>query len=95
MRHTPFNKSFLGPNYIKNNINPSFVLRGTNIGFFMVKKPLAVLISEHKKTKINDLPMDLQVLFGFLTLVVDIEYRNRYGSRLLDKAGTARMEVKK
>jgi hypothetical protein len=44
----------------------------------MAKKPLAVLISKHKNTKINDLPMDMQVLFGFLTLIVDIEHRSRH-----------------
>jgi hypothetical protein len=56
------------------------------------KKPLAVLISKHKNTKVNSLPTDMQVLFGFLTLIVEIKYRNRYGSHLMDQAGTVRME---
>jgi len=43
------------------------------------EKPLAMLISKHQNTKINSLPTDMQVLFGLLTLIVDIKYRNRYG----------------
>ncbi len=50
-------------------------------------KSLAVLISKHKKTKINNLPTDMQVLFGFLTLVVDIKYRNRYGAAIERQKG--------
>lgn len=42
-------------------------------------KSLATLIAKHKNTKVNGLPTDMQVLFGFLTLIVDIKYRNRYG----------------
>lgn len=45
-------------------------------------KSLAVLISKHKNTKINNLPTDMQVLFGFLTLIVDIKYRNKYGAAI-------------
>jgi hypothetical protein len=45
-------------------------------------KSLAVLISEHKNTKINNLPTDMQVLFGFLTLLVDIKYRNKNGAAI-------------
>lgn len=43
---------------------------------------LAVLISEHKNTNINNLPTDMLVLFGFLTLIVDIKYRNKYGAAI-------------
>ena len=46
------------------------------------QKPLTVLISKHKNTKINNLPTDMQVLFGFLTLIVDIKYRNKYGAAI-------------
>ena len=42
------------------------------------KKPLAMLIAEHNNTNINDLTTDMQVLFGLLKLVIDIQYRNRY-----------------
>lgn len=45
-------------------------------------KTLSALISEHKNTKVNDLPTDMQVLFGFLTLVVDIKYKNKYGAAI-------------
>lgn len=41
-----------------------------------------MLIIRHKDTKINNLPTDMQVLFGFLTLIVDIRYRNRYGDMI-------------
>lgn len=44
------------------------------------QKPLVALIANHKNTKINNLPTDMQVLFGFLTLIVDIKYRNQYGA---------------
>lgn len=46
------------------------------------KKPLAVFIAKCKDTKINNLPTDAQVLFGFLTLIVDIRYRARYKSAI-------------
>lgn len=49
------------------------------------QKPLAVLISEHKTTKINNLPTDMQVLFGFLALIVDIKYHNQYGAAVQDR----------
>lgn len=42
------------------------------------EKSLAVLISKHKKTNINNLPTDMQTLFGLLKLIVDIKYRKRY-----------------
>lgn len=45
-------------------------------------KSLAVLISKHKNTKINNLSTDMQVLFGFLALIVDIQYRNKYGAAI-------------
>lgn len=43
---------------------------------------LSELISKHKNTKINDLPTDMQVLFGFMTLIVDIKYRHKYGAAI-------------
>lgn len=49
------------------------------------KKSLAGLIAKHKNTKINGLPSDMQVLLGFLTLIVDIKYRNRYGDTFDEK----------
>lgn len=42
------------------------------------------LIAEHKTTKITDLPTDMQVVLGFLTLIVDIQYRNKYGCMIDD-----------
>jgi hypothetical protein len=48
-------------------------------------KSLAELISKHKNTKIKNLPTDMQVLFGFLTLVVDIKYRNEYGAAIANQ----------
>jgi len=59
------------------------------------EESLAVLISRHKNTKISSLPRDMQVLFGFLTLMVDIKYRARYGSHLMDHTTTVRMEEQK
>ena len=52
----------------------------------------AALVAEHKNTKISDLPTDMQVLFGFLALVVDIKYRHRYGSSLLEATTRGRMD---
>lgn len=39
---------------------------------------LSVLITKHKKSKITEIPTDMQVLFEFLTLIVDIKYRHKY-----------------
>jgi hypothetical protein len=61
----------------------------------MPKQSLALLLARHRNTKINDLPTDVQVLFGFLTLLVDIKYRNRYGSPLLENTIRARMDGQK
>lgn len=58
----------------------------------MPKQSLAMLLARHKNVKLNDLPTDVQVLFGFLTLLVDIKYRNRYGSSLLETTTRARMD---
>jgi hypothetical protein len=59
------------------------------------EKSLEVLISEHKNTKINSLPTDMQVLFGFLTLIVDIKYRIHYESPLMDETEASRMVEQK
>lgn len=40
---------------------------------------LSSFVAANKASNINDLTTDAQVLFGFLTLLVDIQYRNRYG----------------
>ena len=56
------------------------------------KQPLAVLVAKHKDTKINSLPTDMQVLFGFLTLIVDIKYRNRYGAMIDEKTDSGYSE---
>jgi len=45
-------------------------------------KTLAVLIAEYKNAKINDLPTDMQVLFGLLKLIVDIRYRVKHDSTI-------------
>lgn len=62
------------------------------IGVSAPKKSLSVLLGRHENTKINDMPIDVQVLFGFLTLLVDIKYRNRYGSPLLETVVRSRMD---
>lgn len=56
------------------------------------KKSLAVLIAKHKNTKITGLPTDMQVLLGFLTLIVDIKYRNRYGAMIDGKTDSGYSE---
>lgn len=50
------------------------------------RKTLGELIVKNKNTKVADLPTDMQVLFGFLTLIVDIKYRNKYGSTIDDQS---------
>lgn len=50
------------------------------------KKNLGELIAKHKNTKVTGLPTDMQVLFGFLTLIVDIKYRNRYGATIEEQS---------
>lgn len=50
------------------------------------KKSIGEQIAQHKSTKITSLPTDMQVLFGFLTLIVDIKYRNRYGTTLEEQS---------
>lgn len=49
-------------------------------------KTLGGLIAKNKSTKVADLPTDMQVLFGFLTLIVDIKYRNKYGGAIDDQS---------
>ena len=58
----------------------------------MPKQSLALLLARHKNVKLNEPPTDIQVLFGFLALLVDIKYRNRYGSSLLKAATRGRMD---
>lgn len=45
-------------------------------------KTLGGILTKHKNTKIADLPTDLQVTLGFLTLIVDIKYRDKYGCKI-------------
>lgn len=43
------------------------------------------LVERHEDIRsINDLSTDAQTLFGFLALIVDIKYRNRYGHTFED-----------
>lgn len=58
----------------------------------MPKQSFAMLLARHKNVKLCDLPTDIQVLFGFLALLVDIKYRNRYGSSLLETTARGRMD---
>lgn len=47
------------------------------------RRSLPSLIQKNNKS-INDFSTEAQTLFGFLVLVVDIKYRNKYGHRLGD-----------
>ncbi len=40
---------------------------------------IAILIAKNQTDKIDSLSTDAQVLLGFLTLLVDIKYRSKYG----------------
>ncbi len=51
------------------------------------RSSLKSLISKNQSSSIDDLSTDAQVLFGFLTLIVDIKYRSRYGKRFEDQRG--------
>jgi hypothetical protein len=42
-------------------------------------KDIRSVISKNRTDKADELSTDAQVLFGFLTLLVDIRYRNKYG----------------
>jgi hypothetical protein len=45
-----------------------------------MNKRLNHLIDQYSNARsVNDLPTDSQVLVGFLALIVDIKYRNKYG----------------
>lgn len=51
-------------------------------------KTLSDLIATRNKTKkLDGLPTDLQIVFDFLVLVVDIQYRNKHGSTIKDQKG--------
>ena len=41
-------------------------------------KSIKHLIAQNQVRKIDDLSTDAHVLFGLLTLVIDIQYRNKY-----------------
>jgi len=47
---------------------------------------LKTLISANRMSSVDDLSTDAQVLFGFLTLIVDIKYRNKYGKPFEDQS---------
>lgn len=55
-------------------------------------KTLGGLIAKHSKTKVNQLPTDMQVVLGFLNLIVDIKYRNRYGAMIDGKSNSGYSE---
>jgi hypothetical protein len=42
-------------------------------------KTLAKFINSNQSKDVDKLSTDAQVLFGFLSLIIDIKYRNRYG----------------
>lgn len=46
------------------------------------KRRINKIISSNRTQKVRNLNPDGQVLFEFLTLLVDIHYRERYGTRL-------------
>lgn len=47
-----------------------------------MNKRLTKLIKHTSSTKhLDDLPTDAQVLFGLLSLIVDIKYHNKYGKK--------------
>jgi hypothetical protein len=54
------------------------------MGNSKISKPLTMgaIFKLDTKGKVDDLPIDAQVLFGFLKLLVNIRYRQRYGSLL-------------
>jgi hypothetical protein len=53
-----------------------------------MNKRLNHLIDQHSNARsIDDLPTDAQVLFGFLALIVDIKYRNKYGKPFEEQRG--------
>ena len=43
------------------------------------KNRITNLVAQNHTGKVDNLSTDAQVLFGFLSLLVDIKYRNRYG----------------
>ena len=48
---------------------------------------ISKLISTNQVKLVDSLSTDAQVLFGFLSLIVDIRYRNRYGENFTDQHG--------
>ena len=49
---------------------------------------LAKLINiNSSSTHLDDLSTDAQVLFGFLTLIIDIKYRHAYGKKFEEQRG--------
>jgi hypothetical protein len=53
------------------------------------RKPRTVsaLINRSRTKNVANLSTEAQTLFGLLTLIVDIKYRNRYGEVLTDQRG--------
>ena len=53
-----------------------------------MSKSLTNLINKYPSNgSIDDFSTDAQVLFGFLTLIVDIKYRNKYGKSFDEQRG--------
>lgn len=53
-----------------------------------MSKSLTNLINKYPKNgSIDDFSTDAQVLFGFLTLIVDIKHRNKYGKPFDEQRG--------
>ena len=51
------------------------------------RSSIVAVINKNQNKKIDDFSTDAQVLFGLLTLIVDIKYRNRYGKPISDQKG--------
>ncbi|HSX05091.1 MAG TPA: hypothetical protein VLF69_01335 [Candidatus Saccharimonadales bacterium] len=51
---------------------------------------LRAFLAANQGKRLGELSTDAQVLFGFLTLVVDIKYRNRYGKSFEEGSGESR-----
>jgi hypothetical protein len=48
---------------------------------------IAQLIRSNQTSNIDELSTDAQTLFGFLTLIIDIKYRHRYGKVIEEQRG--------
>lgn len=50
-------------------------------------KTLAKVINSNHVNNVDNLSTEAQVLFGFLSLIIDIKYRNRYGIDFAEQHG--------